>query len=93
LIFIDEAGFNIEMDREYGWSVKGKRFTKKAKPKSLNYSVIAAVTSSRLLCYLVSKEAMLQETFYGFLVEIVEYLIEEGYYQNYVLLFDNAKIH
>ena len=55
LIFLDETGFNQTLIPFYGYSKIGEKCLTKTSTKTENYSVVAAITKSKILGFQIFK--------------------------------------
>ena len=94
IIFIDETGFNQQMVPLYGYSKIGESCFVSANLKSQNYSVVAAITKSKIIGYQIFKGSVAAEEFGSFIASLLnenpEILLNR---QRYVFFMDNAPIH
>ena len=94
IIFIDETGFNQQMIPLYGYSKIGERCLVSANFRSQNYTVIAAITKSRILGYQIFKGSVKAEDFGSFIASLLnEYPEILQNRSKYVFFMDNAPIH
>lgn len=88
-IFLDESAFNLEGKRSYGWHKKGKPFFIEARNRSINYTLIAAITRYNLVGFMIVQGYLNSVTFLGFLYELINHLKNDTQKEikNYVLQF------
>ena len=94
-IFLDETSFNMEGKKCYGWSLKGEILSLEAKNRSCNYSLIAAMTQSRLIGFMIVRRYVNGVAFLGFIMMLLNHLIieEKNKIEDYAFVLDNASIH
>ena len=57
ILFIDETSVQLNYKFKYGWGLKGKKISAATSPKSRNYSVIAALSTTKVLgCQVIREE-------------------------------------
>lgn len=94
LIFIDETGFNQSLCSLYGYSRIGENYLVEGTIKSENYTVIAAITQSRILGYQIFKGGVNAQDFGGFMSSLLnnnQDLLKNRH--KYIFFMDNAPIH
>ncbi len=94
LIFIDETGFNQSLAPIYGYSKVGQKCMITSGLKTQNYSVIAAITKSKVLGFQIYKGSISSEEFGGFIISLLisnPIILEQS--SKYILFMDNAPIH
>ena len=92
-IFVDEAGFNVSMRRNRGWSRRGSPANVNVSTiRSKNYSVCAAISSEGILIHEVRDKAYTGRSFSNFLEDLLKKL-DEINLMNCVVVMDNATIH
>ncbi len=94
LIFIDETGFNQSLCSLYGYSKIGEDCLVEGSTKSENYTVIAAITQSKILGYQIFKGGMNAQDFGGFIASMLnknQDLLKNRH--KYIFFMDNAPIH
>jgi len=94
LIFLDETGFNQTLIPFYGYSKIGEKCLTKTSAKTENYSVVAAITKSKILGFQIFKGSVNATGFGAFVSSLLknnpEILKKPS---SYVFFMDNAKIH
>lgn len=95
VVFIDETGFNLSGHKKYGWHPKGKPISIDIPQKSINYSLIGAVTKDELIGFMVFKGSINTVLFLGFLLLLLKQIIrdEEKNLDKCIFILDNASIH
>ena len=96
LIFIDEAGFNLQGNKNYAWSRKGIPFCLEKSFKSSNYSVIGAISEKEFIGFMIIRGPVNSELFCGFISCLIQNLLESKLCQSpedFVLVMDNAHCH
>ena len=96
LIFIDEAGFNLQGNKNYAWSWKGIPLSLQKSFKSSNYSVIGAISEKEFIGMMIIRGPVNSEIFCGFISCLIQNLFESKMCQNpedFVLVMDNAHCH
>lgn len=92
IIYIDESSFNANFHPGYGYIVRNKRpnisFRTK---KSVNYSLIAAVSSKKLYGYMIYEKSVKGFDFFQFLSLLIKEYDLVG--KKYLLVFDNCRTH
>ena len=92
-IFVDEAGFNVSMRRNRGWSRRGSPANVNVSTiRSKNYSVCAAISSEGILIHEVRDKAYTGRSFANFIEDLLKKL-DEMNLMNCVVVMDNATIH
>ena len=95
-IFLDECGFNLEDHKLYGWNKKGEPLRVRQSIKSINYTVIGAITVNGIVGYEIIKGSLVSEIFVGFFCFLINHLsqVQNGKELNdYVFVLDNARAH
>jgi hypothetical protein len=95
-IFIDECGFNLEDHKTYGWNAIGKPLPTRQSIKSMNYTLIGAMTKEGLLGYLILQGGSISQIFVGFFCYLINHLAQinnQKMLHDYVFVIDNAKSH
>ena len=64
-IFIDECGFNLEDHKLYGWSKKGQPLAARQSLKSVNFTLIGAISIDGIIGYMILKGGLVSEVFVG----------------------------
>ncbi len=93
-IFIDETGFNQSLSPVYGYSKIGEKCAITSKFKTQNYSVVAAITKSKILGFQIFKGSITSQDFGGFIMSLFlsnPKMLEQA--SKYILFMDNAPIH
>jgi len=92
IIYLDESGFNVNFQPSYGYSVRNRKPRLPARSKkSVNYTLLAAVSKDRILGYNINKKSVQGVDFFQFLARIFqEYDLQS---RKVLILFDNANIH
>lgn len=94
IIYIDESSFNINMKLKYGYSKKGSKAVVITQPKSINYSLLAAISEEGgILSFQIFKGGVKSEDFNGYMVRIISQLELETIDKDVVFFMDNASIH
>ena len=91
MIYFDEAGFNLDEHKKRAWCDKGEPLFLEANFKSVNYTVMGAVTRNQFLGYSVIKGSMTGEYFLYFLGEIQHLFFRKTELKNIVFVIDQAK--
>ena len=71
-VYIDETSFNTNLYPLYGYSKTGESFKIIEEPRKYNLTLIAAITSLKLLCYKFFKDAIKGSDFGAFILEVIE---------------------
>ena len=66
VIFLDECSFNLSNSKNMGWSISSKRIYMMQNLKSINYSLLAAITKEKVLAYFVSEGSITTELYCAF---------------------------
>ena len=90
LVFLDEAGFNLAMYANHGWSSRGERLVE-AVPfqRGKNFSVLGAMSLSGMVCTLQKEGSIKRVDLEEFLTRELLPKLERGS----VLVLDNARSH
>ena len=92
IIYLDESGFNVNFQPSYGYSVRNQKPRLPARSKkSVNYTLLAAVSKNRILGYNIYKKSVLGVDFFQFLAQIFQEFDLQS--RKVLILFDNANIH
>ena len=94
IIYIDETGFNQQMTPLYGYSKIGERCLVTTGLKGQNYSVIAAITKSKILGYQIIKGSIKADDFGAFIASLLNNnpnILKNR--SQYIFFMDNAPIH
>ena len=92
LFYLDESGFDIEMEKEYGWSVKNTRLLaeRSGNRKGKRVSVIAVRNyEHKLLCPFYFVGSTNKEVFKTYLTKVLLPFLPKNAY----LIMDNASFH
>ena len=93
-IFVDETSFNLSKNcRGYGWSRSNKRVVITHSTKSVNYSLIAAITPSSIMGIKIIEGSVKGSDYFSFIVEMIKKLKYPVEVENIIIFADNAKIH
>lgn len=93
IIFIDETSIHLNLTRLYGWAQKGQKLSLPVPPQSKNYSVITAISASKVLGCQVIRGSVKQEDYLSFICGIVR---QYNYMRNsngVIIFADNASVH
>lgn len=94
LIFIDETGFNLASNSNYGYSKKGQLCYIHGPPKSSTISMISAIDNESIVLSMFFDGPIKSEDFMYFLFCLRNKLMSQSYTEeNYVLLWDNCRTH
>ena len=93
MIIIDESSFNVSMARNYGWSKKGKEVVIKVPGKSINITLILAVTRTKILGYQIYIPGVLGCDFACFLINLIQKCNLEIRLSKIVFVYDNVNTH
>lgn len=94
LIFIDEAGFNLEGHKNYGWSEKGAPLPVNVMSKSVNYSVLGAMSQQGLIGFMIVKGPVDSIIYCAFMSNLINNLIEQDFLlEETTFVMDNARCH
>jgi len=92
IIYLDESGFNVNFQPSYGYSLRNRKPRLPARSKkSVNYTLLAAVSKNRILGYNIYKKSVLGVDFFQFLAQIFQEFDLQS--RKVLILFDNANIH
>ena len=91
IIYLDESGFDMNMKKEFGWSLRGKRLLgeKSGNRKGRRVTVISALKDKKLLAPMYFEGSTNTEVFNTW---IEKYLMPE-LKLNQVVIMDNASFH
>lgn len=93
-IYIDETGFNNYVIPIFGYSEIGKKLVYPVKPKTHNFSVLAAISEEGLIGYQVFNKGVKGQDFGAFIINLINSQnLQENGLNNYVFFMDNASIH
>lgn len=90
IISIDESSFDTHIHHNYGWSLKGKKITVVKTKQRVRYTVIAAVSTKKVLHIKIIKNSANRDTFLDFINELIAKLEQN---KQYSIILDNARIH
>ena len=96
LIFIDEAGFNLQGNKNYAWSRKGIPLYLEKSFKSSNYSVMGAISEKEFIGFMIIRGSVNSELFCGFISCLIKNLLGSKLCESpedFVLVMDNAHCH
>ena len=94
VIYIDEVEFNQEILPIFGYSQIGKKASAKKRPKSENYSVVAAITKNYPLGFQIFKTNVAANEFEYFLITLLKAHPEIQENRNEFIIFvDNASFY
>ena len=94
VIFIDESGFNLNNNVNYGYVKRGKLCYFKSLGKGKNLSLISAIFDQEILGSMIFDGSLKSQYFKFFLYELKEKLTKRGNnIDNLVLTYDNCRIH
>ena len=92
VVYIDEASFNLNINLNYGWSKRGSKIRRKSvNSKSVNYSLILAVSKARVLAYDLYEKGVKGSNFFHFVFSLLK--AYEGESKPLLLIFDNCSTH
>lgn len=95
LIFIDESSFNLEGKKGYSWSPRGNPLKIEAGTRSINYSLIAAISEESLIGFMIIRGFLDAEAFAGFMLMVIKKITNQDKeaLNKYSFIMDNASIH
>lgn len=90
LVFLDEAGFNLSMYSQYGWSVRGERLVEVVPfQRGRNHSVLGAMSLCGMVGTFQKEGSIKRVDLEDFLLKDLLPRLERGS----VLVLDNARSH
>ena len=93
-IYIDESGFGRKTIPLFGYAKLGKPYVIRGSVSSHNFSVIAAITSEKILGLQIYEKSVSAKDFGCFLVTLLNANPEiRNNLDNYVFFMDNARVH
>ena len=94
IIFIDETGFNQALTPLYGYAKIGEKCWIKTTGQGDNYSVLAAITKSKVLGFQIFKGSTTAEDFGAFFASLLNNNQDIlNHPSKYLFFMDNASIH
>lgn len=81
------------MHLKYGYSLKGQKAVTITNPKSINYSLIAAISMKGIHSFQIFKGGVKSQDFNGFMVKLLLHLNLHEQEKDIVFFMDNASIH
>lgn len=94
IIFIDETGFNQTLVPLYGYAKIGEKCWIKTNLKTENYSVVAAITKTKVIGFQIFKGSINAEDFGAFIASLLNHnpdILKKR--SKYIFFMDNAPIH
>lgn len=90
LIFIDETGCNVQLTREYGWSICGERvIDRRPGSRGRNLTVVGAIREDRVLCHEKFEGALNGKRWLAFVTKTLCPQLFPGD----VVVLDNLRVH
>ena len=94
VIFIDESGFNLNNNVNYGYAKRGELCYFKSLGKRKNLSLISAIDDQEILGSMFIDVSLKSQDFKFFLYEFKEKLTKRGNnIDNFILIYDNCRIN
>lgn len=93
VVYIDESAFHIGMQQLYGYSQKGAKAVSITQPKSINYSLLAAIRNEGIIAFQIFRGSVKSADFNGFMARLISNLGLDEQQQEIVFFMDNASIH
>ena len=93
-IYIDESSFNLNIISNYGYSKKGKKFRVIEYPKLENMSLIATISNTELVGFMIFEGSVKSDDFGSFLLDLINNnsSIKDNLKKT-VFYFDNGPTH
>ena len=80
----------------YGWNKRGQPLSTRKSAKSINFTVIGAISMNGMIGYLILQGGSVSQVFVGFFCYLINQLsqIQNGkHLKDYVFIIDNARSH
>ena len=73
---MDEFSFNVNLAPKKGWIKKGVKLYIEGKNKSINYTLLGAITENCILGFKIMKGGSKSKIFFTFLFELYEFCLK-----------------
>eukprot|EP01022_Parablepharisma_sp_SALTPOND_P015272 TRINITY_DN2143_c0_g1_i1.p1 TRINITY_DN2143_c0_g1~~TRINITY_DN2143_c0_g1_i1.p1 ORF type:complete len:283 (-),score=-21.52 TRINITY_DN2143_c0_g1_i1:123-869(-) len=95
IIYMDETGFHLGIQREYSYSKKGEHPFRIKPGYSEKRNVMMAITNEKVFAYNIRTKGHNEHSFIGFIIDLTQRICQLGpdCVSNVVLYMDNAPFH
>jgi len=93
LIFIDESSFNTSLVKRFGYKKPNSRYKVSSRPKSINKTLILAISRSRPIFGIVKDHYMNKRDFYSFFILMLNEIKDSHSLSDCIFIMDNLHSH